>query len=88
MATKKTDPSTSESPAKKVAVKKVAAKKVAAVKKVAAKKTAAKKSAPKASLDLIARAAYLNYRRRVEQGLPGDSHGDWVEAENQFSELS
>jgi DNA-binding protein HU-beta len=46
----------------------------------------AKKVATKPSLDVIARAAYLNYRRRVEQGLPGDSHGDWLEAERQFSE--
>ncbi|HEX7261102.1 MAG TPA: hypothetical protein VF258_04750 [Luteolibacter sp.] len=43
------------------------------------------KPAAKPSLDAIARAAYLNYRRRVEQGLPGDSHGDWLEAERQFS---
>ena len=40
----------------------------------------------KPSLDAIARAAYLIYRRRVEQGLPGNSHGDWLEAERQFSE--
>jgi hypothetical protein len=35
--------------------------------------------------DAIARAAYLNYRRRVEQGLPGDSRGDWLEAERQLA---
>ena len=46
---------------------------------------AAKKAAAKPSLDAIARAAYLNYRRRVEKGLPGDSHGDWLEAERQSS---
>ena len=45
--------------------------------------TAAPKKTAKPSLDVIARAAYLNYRRRVEQGLPGDSHGDWLEAERQ-----
>jgi hypothetical protein len=82
---------------KAVAAKKTAAEKPAPVKKAAAKKTApAKKSAgPKENvakkkavvrppLDAIARAAYLNYRRRVEQGLPGDSHSDWLEAERQL----
>jgi hypothetical protein len=79
---------------KKVAAKAPVAKKAA--KKTVAKKAAspavtAKKTAPPANspvrppLDAIARAAYLNYRRRVEQGLPGDSHGDWLEAERQLS---
>jgi len=63
--------------------------------KKAAKKTTAKKSAPKTikpdkktlpSPDVIARGAYLNYRRRVENGLPGDSHGDWLAAERQLRE--
>jgi hypothetical protein len=81
--------------AKKAAAKKAApaaAKKAApaAAKKVAppaaAKKAAVKKvAAVKPSLDVIARAAYLNYRRRVEQGLPGNSQGDWLEAERQFA---
>ena len=53
---------------------------------VAKKAVVAKKAAVKPSLDAIARAAYLNYRRRVEQGLPGDSHGDWLEAERQAAE--
>lgn len=35
------------------------------------------------ALDIIARGAYLNYRHRVENGLPGDSHTDWLEAEQQ-----
>jgi hypothetical protein len=69
--------------AKKAAVKKAAAKTAAPA---AAKKAPAKKAVAKPSLDVIARAAYLNYRRRVELGLPGDSHGDWLEAERQFSE--
>lgn len=59
-----------------------------AAKKAAVKKTTVK-AAPtpvvKASPDVIARAAYLNYRRRIEQGLPGDSHADWLEAERYFS---
>jgi LAS superfamily LD-carboxypeptidase LdcB len=70
--------------AKKAAVKKVAAKEEAAP--AVAKKAPAKKAAVKPSLDVIARAAYLNYRRRVEQGLPGNSQGDWLEAERQFAE--
>ena len=70
------------------AAKKAVAKKVAAPAAPAAKKVAAKKVAVKPSLDAVARAAYLNYRRRVEKGLPGDSHGDWLEAERQFSEPS
>jgi hypothetical protein len=95
MATKKTASKTTEStpeetskPVAKKAAKKAAAKKTAAktAAPAAAKKTPAKKAAAKPSLDVIARAAYLNYRRRVELGLPGDSHGDWLEAERQFSE--
>jgi hypothetical protein len=34
---------------------------------------------------MIARVAYLNYRRRLEQGLPGDSRSDWLEAEKQLT---
>jgi hypothetical protein len=88
MATKKTATKKVEitpTPAKD-APKPIAKK---AAKKPAAKKTAAKKVVnPKPSLDLIARAAYLNYRRRVEQGLPGDSQGDWLEAERQMGLIS
>lgn len=81
-------------PAAKKAAKKAAVKKAdpapAAVKAsapAAAKKAPAKKAAAaKPSLDVVARAAYLNYRNRVEKGLPGDSHGDWLEAERQHSE--
>lgn len=66
-----------EKPAAKKAVRTAPAKK-------AAKKANAEKSAPRPSNDAIARAAYLNYRRRVEQGMPGDSRGDWLEAERQL----
>ncbi|MEI6177825.1 MAG: hypothetical protein WCS43_13110, partial [Verrucomicrobiota bacterium] len=52
-----------------------------AAKKTAVNKTAEPKTTAKITPDTLARAAYLNYRRRVEQGLPGDSHGDWLEAE-------
>jgi hypothetical protein len=75
--------------AKKAAVKKAApaASTVKAPVPAAAKKAPAKKAAAKPSLDSVARAAYLNYRNRVEKGLPGDSHGDWLEAERQQSAL-
>ena len=91
MATKKTakkPPESAPSEAAKSAGP-VAKKSVKAVKSATAKQASAKQAAPKAaarpSPDVIARAAYLNYRRRVEQGLPGDSHGDWLEAERYFS---
>ncbi len=80
-----------ESAPKPVAKKAAKVAKKAVAKNAPAKKAAVKvaaKAAAKPSLDVIARAAYLNYRRRVEQGLPGDSHGDWIEAERQFSEPS
>ncbi|MFD0892847.1 hypothetical protein KBB96_15605 [Luteolibacter ambystomatis] len=65
----------------KKAVKKTAAAPGDAPKvvKKAAKKTARTKSGP--STDEIAEAAYLNYRRRVEQGLEGNHEEDWLEAE-------
>ncbi len=65
----------------------VVSKVAKAVKKAATKTPVvpAKKAAAKHSPDVIARAAYLNYRRRVEQGLPGDSRGDWLEAERYVS---
>lgn len=65
-----------------------AAAKKAPAKKAAAKKVAVKKAAkgPVVTVEALARAAYLNYRRRVEQGLPGDSDGDWLEAERQLAQ--
>jgi hypothetical protein len=53
-------------------------------KKAAVKKAA--KAAPKArpGTDEIAKAAYLNYRRRIENDLPGSHEGDWLEAERQL----
>ncbi|MEP2776680.1 MAG: hypothetical protein ABJQ93_12115 [Luteolibacter sp.] len=77
-------------PAPKKEAKKAAPKEAAKpVKKVATKKTAAKKAAvkkPAPSLEAIAKAAYLNYRRRMEQGLPGDNDSDWLEAERSVNE--
>lgn len=71
-----------KAPAKKAAVKKTTVKKTAV--KVAAAKKAVQKSPP--PFDAVARAAYLNYRRRIEQGLPGDHDSDWLEAERSFME--
>lgn len=96
MAAKITTKTTSESsidevkPVAKKATKVAKTAKKAPAKKVAGTATpaASKSTVVKASLDAVARAAYLNYRRRVEQGLPGDSHGDWLEAERQFTEPS
>lgn len=84
MAAKKTAKKVAKKAAPK-AVKPVAKKAVRiAPAKKAAKKANAEKPAPRPSNDAIARAAYLNYRRRVEQGMPGDSRGDWLEAERQL----
>ena len=83
IAKKSTAPKTAE-PAPLPAVVPTAKKAAKPAKKAAAKKVAPKVS-EKPSPDMIARAAYLNYRRRVEQGLPGDSHGDWLEAERHCS---
>lgn len=78
-AAKKAVKEPTEKPAKKAAAKKTTAEKAA---KAAPK--VEKKASP--SIDSVARSAYLNYRRRVENGLPGDSHGDWLEAERQLRE--
>jgi len=102
MAAKKTAKKTTDSvakkaakkaPAKKAAVKKTAGEattKKAPAKKAAVKKpataTKAKKAPAHPSPDVLARAAYLNYRRRVEQSLPGDAHGDWLEAVTQLTQ--
>jgi hypothetical protein len=72
-------------PAKKAPAKKAAKK---AAKKVAVKKTAAKKPVAKVSpenYEAIAHAAYLNYRRRMDLGLPGDHDSDWLEAVKSIS---
>ena len=79
------EPTTPAKPSAKKAAKTVGKETPAAANKAVAKK-ATPKAMAKPSLDAIARAAYLIYRRRVEQGLPGNSHGDWLEAERQFSE--
>ncbi len=82
---------TAKKATKKVAAKKSPTTKSASAKKVAVKKVAAKKAAePRKAKALpstgdIARQAYLNYLHRVQNGLPGDSHGDWIAAEEQLT---
>jgi hypothetical protein len=80
-------------PAKKAAKKAVVKAAASPPAKKTAKKTARKaatgaaspKAAKRASAGKaghsVELAAYLNYRSRVEKGLPGDHIGDWLAAE-------
>jgi len=87
-------------PAKKTAAKKAVAKKATkmAIKKVAkkavkkavkaAKKSVTKKASSKKvppSYEKIAEAAYLNYRHRMDAGIPGDHDTDWAQAVEKLS---
>lgn len=76
MAAKKT--------AKKAAKKAVKSKDAAEPR--ASKRAAKPVTKPRPSTDEIAKAAYLNYRRRIENDLPGSHESDWLEAERQLSE--
>ncbi|MEP6822031.1 MAG: DUF2934 domain-containing protein [Chthoniobacterales bacterium] len=72
--------------APKVAAKKVAAKrksKAPATKKSAAAKKPAKASEGPSDSDIQLRAYFLA-ERRMQQGLPGDSSHDWLEARQQL----
>jgi len=53
-------------------------------KKAAAQQAAKPAAKARPSTDEIAKAAYLNYRRRIENDLPGSHEGDWLEAERQL----
>jgi hypothetical protein len=90
MAAKKTAKKSAPAKAAKKAPPKKAVARVKPAPEVAAEppEKPAAKPAERPPLDAVARAAYLNYRRRVEQGLPGDSHGDWLQAERQLSQGS
>ncbi len=81
MAAKKT----AKKAAKKAANPKVGAEPKPA-KKAAAKKAAAPAPKPRPGTDEIAKAAYLNYRKRIDNDLPGSHESDWLEAERQLSE--
>ncbi|BCU76826.1 hypothetical protein [Luteolibacter sp. LG18] len=79
-ATKKVAKTAATKTAKKAAKKAAEAPEVAPKPaKKAAKKVTRAKVGP--STDEIAEAAYLNYRRRVEQGLEGNHEEDWLKAE-------
>ncbi len=71
--------------AKKAAKKTVTKKATKKVAKKAAKKVAQKRSLNTPSQNVgseqINHAAYLNYMSRIEQGIHGDEHGDWLAAE-------
>lgn len=88
MPAKKTTKKVAASPASKdkgatapKAPTKAPAKK-AAVRKTVAKAVTPAAPAPKTRAE-IAKAAYLNYRRRIELGLPGDEVSDWHQAERE-----
>lgn len=72
-AAKKAAPESPGAPAAKKA-----AKKATSAKKAAKSKSTTAASAPPVDLEV---SAYLNYRSRVENGLPGDDLGDWLAAE-------
>jgi len=50
----------------------------------AASKTAKKAAKKGPTTDDIAKSSYLNYRRRVENNIPGNHESDWLDAENEF----
>jgi hypothetical protein len=72
-------------PAKKAAKEATAASKAPAKKAAPAKKPSGSKAPVAPSIEAIARQAYLNYLHRVQNGLPGDSHGDWLAAEQSLT---
>lgn len=77
---------TSETVAKPVAKKAAAVTATKTVKKAAAasKKTATKAAKPVLSVEELQLRAYFIAEKRKLDGLPGDSHQDWVEAERQL----
>ncbi len=79
-----TAPSAKKAPAKRTPAKKAVTPRKTA--KPTAKAEAGTASGPASgpTRDQIAHAAYLNYRRRVSLGLPGDQATDWAEAEQQL----
>ncbi|MES2997308.1 MAG: hypothetical protein V4733_10920 [Verrucomicrobiota bacterium] len=84
MAAKKSPKSSAEGTEPKKRAAKKAAKKSATPAKTesAAPKTAAKSpSKRQLTPDAISCEAFHVYERRIARGLPGDPHGDWLEAE-------
>lgn len=85
IATKKIAKKVIKKTAKKAAKKTVTKKATKKVAKKAAKKVAKKRSlntpSQNVSSEQINHAAYLNFISRIEQGIHGDEHGDWLAAE-------
>jgi hypothetical protein len=83
--TKKTAKKAAKKTAKKASKKTVTKKATKKVVKKAAKKVAQKRTRnalpQEVSSKQINHAAYLNYMSRLEQGIHGDEHGDWLAAE-------
>lgn len=78
-----------KSPAKKAAAKKAPAPAMRAAvppaEPIPSAATATRQAAAlRPSRDQIAHAAYLNFLKRKERGLPGDPAGDWLDAERQL----
>ena len=82
---KKVIKKTAKKAAKKTVTKKAKKKATKKVAKKAAKKVAKKRSlntpSQNVSSEQINHAAYLNFISRIEQGIHGDEHGDWLAAE-------
>lgn len=90
MPAKKTTRKIAKPAAKKTARKAVASESPASETKSpkvrkSARPAAATSKAQAPSTDEVAHAAYLNYRRRVEQGIPGSHDEDWLKAEAELS---
>lgn len=92
MGKKNTTTTKTDAPAKRAAKPAAAVKLAAPSKPAAAKKPAAprKPAAGKAKAspgfsqeDVAVRAYFVSEKRRAD-GLPGDEHGDWLEAERQL----
>lgn len=92
MGTKKTTTTKTDAPSKRAAKPTATVKLAASGKRPVAKKPAAPRKraaakAPKAPAftqeDIATRAYFVSERRRAA-GLPGDEHGDWLEAERQL----
>lgn len=92
MGTKKTTTKKTDAPSKRAAKPTAAVKLAAPGKRAAAKKTAAPRKrattkarkAPAITREDVAMRAYFVSEKRRSAGLPGDEHGDWLEAERQL----
>lgn len=81
---KKTETKTKAAAPAKKAAKPAAKKKPAAAKSKPAAKIV-KPATPAYTQDDVALRAYFIAEKRRADGLPGDEHGDWIEAERQLA---